>query len=181
MNSKNMNTSEARKAIAEANTFFYAERENWKKGLLVLAHARLLSEAPAQIEENFREVDRDPDDKSALQEVLRELCTSGGAEVGEVNPSGPAHHEIHVSQLRAMERCGELYPDTVEVVFPPQVVAKYGMNGLVLPVRDVLHQVAARIAVDHPRRAGIYAEIAETYYLEDEEDDHLNDDLETLA
>lgn len=75
------------------------------------------------------------------------------------------------ARYEEMELSGESYPINCEINFPPQVKAKYGMDGASLSIRTVLHTLADSLQAEDPQRAFVLKEIAENFYGEDGEDD----------
>ncbi len=75
------------------------------------------------------------------------------------------------AKYEEMERSGEIYSINCEIIFPPQVKAKYGIGGAIVDIRTVLHPIADILQTEDHQRAFVLREIAEEFYGEDDEDD----------
>lgn len=161
-----LETLESKKAMAEANQAFRLARFHNKEAKRKLAEANLLYKSPEQIEQEFLEEEgriTSPQDP-ALDSVLAEL----GGEWHSLH--NPAYREIYVSREREWERLGLSYSTTVQIPFPPQVRAKYGQDGVIVDVRDVLLMLAQDLETENPGRAAMFREIAEQQYQEEDEE-----------
>jgi hypothetical protein len=87
-----------------------------------------------------------------------------------------------VDRFRELEFSGKIYTTNVEIVFPPQVKAICGLDGLVVETRRVLELVACDLLVESPERALMFHRIAEEFYAqeEDEDDDRKPSDFDLL-
>lgn len=87
-------------------------------------------------------------------------------------------HETYLAHIRALEESGELYPCTVEIIFPPQVKKRFNRDGLILPVSEVLEMCARDIESDDHVSASELRAINEEFYLPFDEGDEDSDDNE---
>ena len=94
-----------------------------------------------------------------------------------------------VDRFRELEFSGQTYTTNVEIVFPPQVKAICGLDGLVVETRRVLELVACDLQVESPERALMLHRIAEEFYAQEEDEeydrelsdfDFLEDELDAL-
>ena len=104
------------------------------------------------------------------------------------NPSGPGAAPSHpplgsdewkiLERMKEDERTGALYATNVEIAFPPQVKDDTGRDGLIVDIREILHDQA-----DLADREGETVSAAALRYIADKyypEDDEEFDDLEEL-
>lgn len=93
-------------------------------------------------------------------------------------PLGADGRQALADECRRLEETGELYPCNVEIIYPPQVKAKYGYDGVVVDIYDILLWIADRAKDDRPEKAAEYTSIAEEFYAPDEEFDDFDGSLE---
>ena len=85
-------------------------------------------------------------------------------------------------KFRALEEAGEFYVDNVEIIFPPQVRNMYGLDGIIVPIRDILTHVSAAWNIERPDAGRELMAIRDEFYPmrdEDEEDVEIADEPDT--
>ena len=81
------------------------------------------------------------------------------------------------ARYEEMERSGELYVTTCEIIFPPQAAEKHRLGGVVVEIGTVLSWLADNCQTENPQHASLLREIAEEFYPEDEDDGYDEDDF----
>lgn len=104
--------------------------------------------------------------------------TEGHSQPLKFRPFDEDHRQALVEHCRRLEETGDLYPRNVEIIYPPQVKAKCGRDGVIVSVHDILLWIADRIKGDRPESAAEYISIAEEFYAPDEEFDDFDGSLE---
>ena len=93
-------------------------------------------------------------------------------------PFGTDQQRALAENFRRLEIAGELYPRNVEIIYPPQVTAKYGCDGVVVDIYAILLWIADQVKGDRPELAAEHISIAEEFYAPDGEFDDFDGSLE---
>ncbi|MBI1216923.1 MAG: hypothetical protein GC186_00105 [Rhodobacteraceae bacterium] len=107
-----------------------------------------------------------------------DLDDKGNAKTEERASTKQQLEEI-AARYEAMELTGELYVRNVEIIFPPQIKKKFGYDGHIISIGDVLRMLASDVQDTHPENAQKYRDIALEFYSDDDDeydDDEYDDD-----